>query len=190
MIDSTVRLMPVSSVRLREALQQGDWLLWVGSRRNRKAAAGHKRTFVNDKSGKVTPMRIFYSPNRRDPVALDSEEGLHWLADKLRAMVAVRDGQAIAAHARGSPRPYDELLEGIRVRRKVLPSWQDKAIVDVTNALRCACCGDRRLVVGQKCCAGFHGCTSGQGFPPSGRCTPGSGSGRPWWQVGRISRKR
>jgi hypothetical protein len=104
MIDSTVRLMPVSSVRLKEALRQGDWLLWVGSRRNRKAVAGH------------------YRLNRRDPVALDNEEGLHWLADKLRAMVAVRDGQAIVAHTRGSPRPYDELLEGITVRRKVLPS--------------------------------------------------------------------
>ena len=62
-------------------------------------------------------MRIFYSSNSGDPMLLDQEEGLHWLADELRAMVAVRDGRTFAADIGGSPAPYDELLQGLRVRR-------------------------------------------------------------------------
>jgi hypothetical protein len=62
-------------------------------------------------------MRIFYSSNSGDPMLLDQEEGLHWLADELRAMVAVRDGRTFAADIGGSPAPYDELLQGLRIRR-------------------------------------------------------------------------
>lgn len=62
-------------------------------------------------------MHIFYSSNSGDPMLLDQEEGLRWLADELRAMVAVRDGRTFAADIGGSPAPYDELLQGLRVRR-------------------------------------------------------------------------
>jgi len=47
---------------------------------------------------------------------LDQEERLHWLADELRAIVAVKDGRTFAADTGGSPGPYDELLRGLRVR--------------------------------------------------------------------------
>jgi len=62
-------------------------------------------------------MRIFYSSNSGDPMLLDQEEGLHWLADELGAMVAAGDGRTFAANIGGSPAPYDELLQGFRVRR-------------------------------------------------------------------------
>ena len=62
-------------------------------------------------------MRIFYSSNSGDPMLLDQEKGLHRLADELRAMVAVRDRRTFAADIDGSPVPYDELLQGLRVRR-------------------------------------------------------------------------
>lgn len=61
-------------------------------------------------------MRIFYSSNSGDPMLLDHEEGLHWLADELRAMVAVRGDHTFAADTGGSPAPYDELLQGLRIR--------------------------------------------------------------------------
>ena len=62
-------------------------------------------------------MRIFYSSTSGDPMLLDHEEEWHWLADELRAMVAVGDGRTFAADIGGSPVPYDELLPGRRVRR-------------------------------------------------------------------------
>jgi hypothetical protein len=62
-------------------------------------------------------MRIFYSSNSGDPMLLDDEAGLHSLADELRTMVAVRDGRMFAADTGGSPAPYDELLQGLRVTR-------------------------------------------------------------------------
>lgn len=62
-------------------------------------------------------MRIFYSSRSGDPMLRDQEEGLHWLADELYAMVAVGDDRTFAADTGGSPAPYDELLEGIRVGR-------------------------------------------------------------------------
>jgi hypothetical protein len=62
-------------------------------------------------------MRIFYSSSSGDPMLLDREEGLHRLADELRAMVADRDGRTFAADIGGTPVPYDELLQGLRVRR-------------------------------------------------------------------------
>jgi hypothetical protein len=48
---------------------------------------------------------------------LDREEGLHWLAHELRAIVAGEKGGTFAADIGGSPEPYDELLHGLRVRR-------------------------------------------------------------------------
>ena len=60
-------------------------------------------------------MRIFYSSNSEDPMVLDHEEKLHGLAAELRAVPAVRDGRTFAADIGGSPAPYDELLQGLRV---------------------------------------------------------------------------
>jgi len=62
-------------------------------------------------------MRIFYSSNSGDPMLLVREEGLHRLADELRAIMARRATGAFAADMGGSPAPYDELLQGVRVRR-------------------------------------------------------------------------
>jgi hypothetical protein len=61
-------------------------------------------------------MRIFYSPNSGAPMLLDQQERLSSLAEELRAMVAVRDSRTFAADTSGSPAPYDELLQGLRVR--------------------------------------------------------------------------
>jgi hypothetical protein len=62
-------------------------------------------------------MRIFYSSNGVDPILLDQEERLHWLADALRAMVAVGEGKTFPADVGRSPAPYDEVLRGLRVRK-------------------------------------------------------------------------
>lgn len=48
---------------------------------------------------------------------LDREEGLHRLADELRAIIAGRASGAFAADTDGSPAPYDKLLRGLRVHR-------------------------------------------------------------------------
>jgi hypothetical protein len=66
--------------------------------------------------GKEISMRIFYSSNSGHPMLLDREEEMHWLADELRAIVAGKAGRAFAADTGGSPAPYDELLQGLRVR--------------------------------------------------------------------------
>ena len=62
-------------------------------------------------------MHIFYSSNSGDPMVLDQEEGLHRLADELRAMIAIRAGRTFAADIGGSPAPYDEVLQGLRVSK-------------------------------------------------------------------------
>ena len=62
-------------------------------------------------------MRIFYSSNSGDPMLLDREEGLHRLADELRTIIAGKATGAFAADTGGSPAPYDELLQGLRVHR-------------------------------------------------------------------------